>query len=412
MIDSMQQRRKFGRIRQVKPSNRYQAAYTYEGRLYKAERTFAAREDAEGWLTDRRREIDRELWSPPATAEQKKTAKQRKAAEVKFGDYAEKWLETRTVKGRPLRSRTRDQYEDLLAAHIYPTFKNKAVRDITMESVDRWYAKLAPNAPTTRARAYGVFKTILETARRRDRLIEVNPCEVVGGGQVERKSKTRPATYAEIETIVAEMPEHLAPMVLLATWCAMRDGELIELRRNDIALYDRVVRDEDGNESKVREGIVHIRRAAVRIRGGWEIGLPKSEAGIRDVTIPPHIVPAVEAHLSSKHVGAHKDSLLFPPQRGDTDADGKPVRLQPSTLYRHYYKARTAAKRPDLRFHDLRHTGATLYAQSGATLAELMDRIGHSTPAAAMRYQHAAQGRDARLAAAMSEQVQIANLGS
>ncbi len=144
------------------------------------------------------------------------------------------------------------------------------------------------------------------------------------------------------------------------------------------------------------------------MKGGWEIGPPKSEAGIRDVTIPPHVLPAIEAHLASEYVGAAKDSLLFPPQRGgETDVDGNPVRLQPSTLYRHYYKARSAAKRPDLRFHDLRHTGATLYAQTGATLAELMDRVGHSTPAAAMRYQHAAQGRDAKLAAAMSQLVHI-----
>jgi integrase len=71
-------------------------------------------------------------------------------------------------------------------------------------------------------------------------------------------------------------------------------------------------------------------------------------------------------------------------------------------LYRHYYKARHAAGRDDLRWHDLRHSGAVLAAQSGATLAELMARLGHSTPAAAMRYQHAADGRDRAVAAAMS----------
>lgn len=399
-----QDRRGFGRIRKCQPSGRYQAAYTGpDGKVYRAPETFAAKVDAEGWLIDRRREMDRELWSPPATADQKRA---KKATEVKFGDYAAKWVATRTVKGRPLRPRTREHYEDLLEAHIGPTFKNKAVRDITMESVDRWYAKVAPNAPTTRAHAYGLMRTILETARKRDRLIEVNPCEIVGGGSTERKSKTKTASFAEIDTIVEEMPEHLSAMVVLATWCAMRDGELIELRRGDVAITERVEHDEDGNETKVREGVIHIRRAASRIKGGWEIGLPKSEAGIRDVTIPPHVLPAIEAHLASKYVGAEKNALLFPPSRGESDEDGKPVRLQPSTLYRHFYKARAAAKRTDLRFHDLRHTGATLYAQTGATLGELMERVGHSTPAAAMRYQHAAQGRDAKLAAAMSRLVQ------
>lgn len=56
-----------------------------------------------------------------------------------------------------------------------------------------------------------------------------------------------------------------------------------------------------------------------------------------------------------------------------------------------------------MRFHDLRHTGATLAAATGATLADLMSRLGHSTTrAAAMGYLHAAQDRDAAIAEALS----------
>ena len=77
--------------------------------------------------------------------------------------------------------------------------------------------------------------------------------------------------------------------------------------------------------------------------------------------------------------------------------------LQPSTLYRHWYKARAEAGRDDLRWHDLRHSGAVLAAATGASLAELMARLGHSTPQAAMRYQHAAQGRDREIAALLSK---------
>ena len=51
----------------------------------------------------------------------------------------------------------------------------------------------------------------------------------------------------------------------------------------------------------------------------------------------------------------------------------------------------------DLRFHDLRHFQGTMYAQTGATLAEIQGRLGHSTVQAAMRYQGIAQGRDAEL---------------
>lgn len=53
--------------------------------------------------------------------------------------------------------------------------------------------------------------------------------------------------------------------------------------------------------------------------------------------------------------------------------------------------------------HDLRHTGAVLAAQTGATLAELMGHAGHSTPGAAMRYQHAAADRDAEIGRRLSD---------
>jgi integrase len=372
-------KRSFGRLRQFR-SGRWKASYTgLDKKLYEAPHTFGAKVDAEAWLTDRRREIDRGLWSPPASAEQQKAARgQRKAAAEQFKPYAERWLKTRTVRGRSLKPRTVEHYEKLLEDHIYPTFGAKPVRDITMQQVDGWYAKTLTDHPTMRAHTYSLLRTILETARTRDRLIETNPCLIRGAGTAERKIKPKPATLDELDVIVGEMPDRLKLMVLLASWCALRFGELVELQRGDI---------------DVVEHVIHIRRAAVRVEKGWKVGDPKSEAGKRDVAIPPHIVPAVTDHLA-KHVGNARDALLFPTKNGR--------HLQPSTLARHFTRARIKAKRPDLRFHDCRHTGAVLAAQTGATLAELMARLGHSTPAAAMRYQHAAQGRDKAIAAALS----------
>jgi integrase len=388
-------RRSFGRLRQFR-SGRWKASYTGpDGKLYEAPNTFAAKIDAEAWLTDRRREIDRELWSPPSTVEQKKAAATRKKAAVaRFDDYAKRWLETRTVKGRPLKPRTVDHYQQMLDDYLVPTFGRKPIRDITMEAVDRWYAKTLIGKPTMRAHAYSLLRTILETARTRDRIIDTNPCLIRGAGTTTRKIKPKPATLDQLDTLTTEMPERYRLMVPLAAWCALRFGELVELRRGDVELHERIERGQDGNEVVIREGIVRIRRGAVRTGDGWIVGDPKSDAGTRDVAIPPHIVPAVKAHLASDYVGAKPDELLFAAQSGG--------HLQPSTLYRHFYKARTAAGREDLRWHDLRHSGAVLAAQTGATLAELMARLGHSTPAAAMRYQHAAQGRDQAIAAALS----------
>ncbi|ORX08143.1 tyrosine-type recombinase/integrase [Mycolicibacillus trivialis] len=374
-------RRSFGRLRQFR-SGRWKASYTGpDGRLYEAPATFAAKVDAEAWLTDRRREIDRELWSPPASDEQKKVAKRaKKAATQKFSDYSKRWLETRTVRGKPLRPRTVAHYQNLLDDHILPTFGNTAVRDITIEKVDRWYAKTLTDKLTLRAHSYSLLRTILETARTRDKLIDANPCAIRGAGTATRRTQTKPATLDELDIIVEAMPDRFRAMVLLATWAALRFGELVELRRSDI--------DSD---------VIRVRRAAVRVKGGWKIGDPKSDAGVRNVAIPPHVLPAIEHHLAA-HVAKPAGSLLFPATSGG--------HLQPSTFTRHYYKARTAASRDDLRFHDLRHTGATLAAQTGATLAELMSRLGHSTPAAALKYQHAARGRDKAIAEALSKLAQ------
>lgn len=373
-------RRSFGRLRQFR-SGRWKASYTGpDGLLYEAPSTFALKLDAEAWLTDRRREIDRELWSPPG-----KDDKPRRQHHVTFAEYAERWLATRTVKGRPLRPRTRAHYASLLEKQILPTFGPKPLPSITMEMVDHWYAKMGAGAPTLRAHAYSLLRTILESARTRDKLIESNPCAIAGAGSADRVVRPKPATLEQLDILVAEMPDRLQVMVLLAAWCALRFGELVELRRGDVDLEDHVAK---------------IRRAAARVDGGWVIGDPKSDAGKRDVAIPPHLIPAVEYHLS-EHVGLAKGALLFPATSGE--------HLQPSTLYRHFYRAREKAGRPDLRWHDLRHSGAVLAAQTGATLAELMARLGHSTHQAALRYQHAAAGRDKVIAAAMSEMVQGAS---
>ncbi len=120
-------------------------------------------------------------------------------------------------------------------------------------------------------------------------------------------------------------------MVLLASWCALRLGELTELRRMDIDLSQEVIR---------------VSRAVVRVNNEFRVTTPKSDAGTRDVAIPPHLIPAIEDHLA-KHVGERPDSLLFPGQHGG--------HMHPATLYGPFYKAREAANRPDLRFHDLRH---------------------------------------------------------
>ena len=298
---------------------------------------------------------------------------------VCFSDYAEQWLVTRKVKGRSLADRTVVGYRDLLDRFIGPTFGHLPVHTITREQVDRWYDRTATDLPTSRAKAYSLLHAILASAVHDDYLI-ANPARIRGASQVDRAHQIRPATLAELATITAEMPPRYQLMVQLATWCALRFGELTELRRGDI---------------DTKTAVIRVRRGVVCVRGRFIVKAPKSKAGMRDVAIPAALMPAVRAHLL-EHTAPGPAGLLFP-ARHDPDQH-----LRQSSMARVFYRARAKAGRPDLRFHDLRHTGAVLAARSGATPAELMARLGHSTSSAAMRYQHAADDRDALIAERLS----------
>lgn len=369
-------RRGWGSLRRLK-SKRWRASYNGpDGLRYAAPRTFAAKIDAEAYLVEQHRQIERGTWKPPHPVDDDEAGKPKI---LTFESYADTWLKTRrNRKGEPLRPRTSEHYRDLLDRFILPTFGALPLDSVAPTQVRRWFGTM-DKTPTYRARAYGLLKAILATAHE-DGHIEANPCVVRGGGQVDRKVKIEPASLEDLAVLVENMPDRLRLMVLLASWCGLRFGELVELRRKDV----------------LREGVLKVRRGAVRAGGQVIVGNPKTSAGSRDVHIPPHLLPTVEDHLR-RHVERGRDALLFPASGGGT--------LAPASLYRHYYKARKAAGRPDLRFHDLRHTGAVLAAQSGATLAELMLRLGHSTPGAAMRYQHVAAGRDAEIAARLSAMV-------
>lgn len=176
------------------------------------------------------------------------------------------------------------------------------------------------------------------------------------------------------------MPAALGASVVLTAWCALRFGELTELRRSDLSADCSVVR--------VRRAVTYT------TKGGFVVGPPKTAAGVRDVAVPPHIRPTIKAHLRD-HVADAQDSLLFP-ARGGSHMGNHDYRV-------HFVKARAEIGKPNLTPHQLRHTGAVLAAQSGATTAELMHRLGHTSVQMALRYQHVGENRDAQLAELLSK---------
>ena len=215
---------------------------------------------------------------------------------------------------------------------------------ITPSAVRDWNARMRPaTGPTQRAHAYSLLRTILNTAVA-DEVIPANPCRVRGAGSAKRARTIKAASLAELEALVQAMPERYRLMVLLAAWCALRFGELAELRRSDIG---------------VKNGVLHVRRGVVRGASGRTVKDPKSDAGRRDVAIPPHLMPLVKAHLRD-HVAASRDALVFPAAAGG--------HMAPSSLYAVYHPARdgraprSAVPRPAAHWRrpgrrDRRHAG-------------------------------------------------------
>ncbi len=384
MATKRKTRESFGAVRKL-PSGRVQASYIGpDGVRHNAPHTFSTLTDARGWLTIQQAGILSGEWSHHATV---KAAQAKTGRGVTFAEYAEEWISTRTNRhGDHLRPRTAAEYRRLVKGSLAP-FAGLRLSAITPESVRGWYSGLVTAGTKTQAaRAYELFKSIMTTAVA-DGRVKVNPCQIRGAASASTGKRVEPPTGAELQKILDAITPRYKAAVILAAWAGVRYGELTELRVKDIEFMHA--------DGKLEVVVVNVRRAVTNVTGqGFIVGDTKSEAGVRTIVLPPHVNGIIEAHLR-EYVPRFPESLLFPA------ADGK-THLSQTTFYKHWDTARRAAGREDMPWHALRHYGATRAALAGATLKELQARLGHSTVAAAMRYQHTA-GRDEELARRMSD---------
>ncbi|MFJ2561845.1 tyrosine-type recombinase/integrase [Streptomyces sp. NPDC087568] len=296
------------------------------------------------------------------------------AGKVPFGVYAAAW-----VQERELTVRTRQLYESLLRLHLEPTFGGVNVAEISPPFVRRWRAdKLtAGTGPTTVAKAYALLRAILATAVS-DQMIRRNPCQIKGASTVHTPERPT-ATVQEVYDLADAIQPRYRALVLMAGFLGLRWGELVGLHCRDLDLD---------------HGAVRVRRAVAELNDGQrEIKAPKSAAGKRTVSIPAAIVPDIRDHLA-RYAESGSDGRVFVGAKGAT-----PRRNHFNRVWR---KACSQVGIKGLHFHDLRHTGNTLAASTGASTRELMARMGHSTARAALIYQHASADRDRLIADALS----------
>lgn len=355
-------KRTYGTVDQL-PSGAWRARYREPGTgRQRSGGTWSTRAEAERWLASAQVDQARGAWVDP------------RAGEVTLADYSAQWLASHTG----LRPTSRSEYRYLLDRYVLPALGDVPIGRLVPSGVRGWYSALHDGRPSAASAAYRLLRAVLNTAVA-DELIVRNPCQVKGAGN--STAPERPvASIAEVDAAADAMPERLRLAVLLAAWCQLRRGEVLGLQRRDVDL--------------LHETLTVDRAVVLPADSRPIIGPPKTAAGRRTLAISPNIMPALVEHLSCC-VPEEPEAWLF-------SVDGSRP-LSPGALGRAWQRARLAIGRPELHFHDLRHSGLTWAAATGASTRELMARGGHASSSAALRYQHATKDRDRAIADAMAE---------
>jgi integrase len=354
-------RRTFGSVRK-RASEHWQASYWKDGVRHTAPTMFSTKADAIAYLSAIETDIRRGAWIDP------------RFGRVSFAEYAEIWLASRT----DIRPRTVEQYHGLLTRILVPAFGRTELAKLRPSAVRVWYGQLSGKHPATASNAYRLLRAIYNTAVR-DELVASSPCRIMGAGS--DRSPERPMlSVAQVEALTEATTECLRAAVVLASWGGLRRGEILGLQRKDV--------------NEVTGGVAVERTLHELHTGEVVYGPPKSAAGARFVHLPKPAMAIVLAHLEA-HVAPRADAPLFVSTAGNA--------LRPRFLEAEWRRARKAVGLGNIRFHDLRHFHLTLFATQGATTAELMARAGHSSPKAALTYQHATSDRDKVLADALAD---------
>jgi integrase len=360
-------RRRFGWVRKL-PSGRHQASYLGpDGRRHVAPHTFDSVTSADRWLVQVETAILRREWFDP------------ERARMQLRDYAETWIEQRPG----LRPSTRALYRRLLDRYVSPTIGAAHLSAIDTPMVRKWRSDLlrAGVSESMAAKAYRLLRAILMTAATEDKMISRNPCQIRGAG-LENPEERPVLSLAEVFDLASRMrhPRYRA-LILLSVFGTLRWGEVTALRRRDLA--------PDGSW-------VRVAGAFVELRGkGLVYGPPKARASLRTNALPEAIRPAIVEHLA-KYVGSGPDAWVF------TGEKGNPIRSGNRNLLTGWKEAIAGIGRPGLHFHDLRHTGNTLAAQTYVSTKDLMARMGQDSPRAALIYQHASRQVDQTIADKLS----------
>lgn len=315
--------------------------------------TFADKRMAERAGIDEVSKQHRGVWQHPGRGD------------VELRTYMDGWLDSRRRTGKH-GDRYAIEAERMARVYIYPALGHLLLRELTPQIVRQWHndvielrRDVAGRTGLVPAKVYRLLHAVMAEAVH-DELVVRNVVDIPGAS----KEDTPERPLVEPEQIAA-LADAIKPwwraVVLVAGWCGLRFGELGRLRRRDVDL----------------------------LHGTLRITEAKTTAGIRTVYIPTTLVPELEQHLATWSAPG-LDGFVFVGPRG--------APMFGPNFGRDFRAARAAVGLDHVTLHDLRHAAGTMAAQLGASEREVMARLGHASPDAARRYQHAAERRAKEIA--------------
>lgn len=280
-----------------------------------------------------------------------------RGGEVVVGEWLDAWWPAYAASLKPS---SRISADGLIRRYIRPMLGALALEDVGTLAVQRWTADLLagktaagkPLAVKTVRNAHGLLHKVMSEAVAQ-RLIRANPCERTGLPERQHR-EMRFLDHAEAARLVAAMPEHWRPLIILLLGTGLRWGEAIGLRAGRVDVLARRLRvEETMQELADTAEIVFVP--------------PKSRMSRRSVGFTRNVAGALVPLVANKDRAA----LVFTAPRGG------PVRYR---VFRKTWVAATAAAGlTGLRIHDLRHTHAAWLISDGVPLTAVQRRLGHAS---------------------------------
>ena len=276
-----------------------------------------------------------------------------------------------TERADRVKPRTIQQYRDVFRLHIEPYIGKRRAQDFTPEDVDRLFERLASDGRTAHTRR--LVRAVLSGAFRwgmRRRRVSVNPFAMIEPQRVPRK-RMKVWSEAQVATFLAAAhADRYYALFVLAICVGMRQGELIALTWDDVDL---------------RRGAISVQETAgEKSQGAPVMDDPKSPRSVRRILLPGVAHDALRAQREASM--AERVTRRSPFVFADTEGGALHAR---NLRERHWKPLIALAKLPKIRFHDLRHSYASMALAAGTPLKVVSETLGHATPEFTARvYQH------------------------